>query len=336
MIAYDEIREVHLEISTFCNAACPLCPRNFYGYPYNDGYPELNLSLENSKKIFSIDFLKQLSRIRISGNFGDFVMNPEGVEIVEYFRSANKELKIGISTNGSARDKKFWSRLANAGVLVSFCLDGLEDTHRLYRQNTSWKTIIKNASTFISHGGHAIWQFVPFDHNIHQLEKCKQLSIDLGFKNFEIMDQGRNSGPVFNKNGNLTHIIGNYQGPTDFQKMFFKRKTDLVLLEDISINRTPKNKITCKTQSRQSIYIAATGDVFPCCWTGFYPGVYGHGGYHQAVNSQLVPIISPNNALEKPLIECISWFNKIEKCWKIKTYEEGRLVVCDDICGSKN
>ena len=110
MIFHDLIREVHLEISSLCNARCPLCPRNFRGYPYNDGYVEANLTLDNAKHIFTSTFLKQLNRIWINGNFGDAVMNPETPDIVEYFRPHNKDLIIDVSTNGSARDENFWRR----------------------------------------------------------------------------------------------------------------------------------------------------------------------------------------------------------------------------------
>ena len=85
MIRYQDVRNVHLEISSLCNASCPWCPRTFWGYPYNGGYPEVNLTLENAKKIFSPDFLKQLVKIKVNGNFGDIVMNPQGPEIIEYF-----------------------------------------------------------------------------------------------------------------------------------------------------------------------------------------------------------------------------------------------------------
>lgn len=43
----DEIRRVDMEISSLCNAECPLCPRNLYGFPYNDGYVERNLTLSD-------------------------------------------------------------------------------------------------------------------------------------------------------------------------------------------------------------------------------------------------------------------------------------------------
>ena len=333
MINYTDIEEVHLEISTLCNAACPLCPRNFRGYPYNDGYPELNLTLKNVRAIFKPNFLKQLKRMWINGNYGDIVMNPEAVDIVRYFREHNENLIIDISSNGSARNQTFWQELAMVNANVFFCLDGLEDTHHLYRQNTSWPTIIKNAKTFIASGGHAIWKFVKFDHNIHQLEACKQMSKDLGFKRFQAVDHGRNLGPVFDRHGNHTHVIGKYTGSTEFELLFYKKKTDKVLLEDIVDVREPKKTVSCYTIAKKSIYIAANGDVSPCCWTGFYPSTYGAGEYLQAINSQLKPLISKNNALELSLEDCVGWFDAVKQSWSHNTYESGRLVVCDDNCG---
>lgn len=333
MFEYKEIRDVHLEISTFCNASCPLCPRNFRGYPYNDGYPETNFTLEYAHKIFSPGFLKQLKRIWINGNYGDIVMNPESTEIISYFREHNPNLRIEVSTNGSARNKEFWQSLASLNVHVSFCLDGLEDTHHLYRQNTSWATIIKNAKIFITAGGKATWKFVKFNHNIHQIDACKQMSKDLKFYNFNLVDHGRNLGPVFNKHGDYSHTIGKYNGLTEFSVLFHKKKTDEVLLKDITNVRTPKKTISCWSKHMRSIYIAANGDVSPCCWTGFFPRTYGHGEYLQAVNSQIAPLITKHNALNFPLVDCIKWFTEIENSWDICSYNQGRLVACDDNCG---
>ena len=80
----DQIQHLHLEISSLCNAACPLCPRNFWGYEYNAGYKEHNMTLAEAQKRFSIEFVKQLRHLVINGNFGDAVMNPDPVPIVNY------------------------------------------------------------------------------------------------------------------------------------------------------------------------------------------------------------------------------------------------------------
>jgi MoaA/NifB/PqqE/SkfB family radical SAM enzyme len=333
MILYESIRDVHLEISSLCNASCAWCPRTFWGYPYNDGYPETNLTLEQTKSIFQTEFLTQLDSIRINGNFGDLVMNPQGADIVDYFFSVNPNLKISISTNGGARDTKFWTQLAKTSCVIYFCLDGLEDTHHLYRQNTVWSTVIRNAKTFISAGGQAVWKMISFDHNHHQIEDCRKLSQQLGFAKFELIDDGRNTAPVFNNRGELTHVLGNYVGEKSFEVLFHKKTTDQILLEDIVIDRTPAKIISCEAKKLKSIYISATGDVSPCCWTGLYPKTYGAGQYHEAANAQLIPLISKNNALEYPLEECIEWFKSVENAWKIDNYEQGRLVVCDDACG---
>ena len=334
MIQYSDIQDVHLEIATLCNARCPWCPRNFWGYPFNGGYPETYLTLEQAKQIFSIEFLKQLTSIRINGNFGDIVMNPEGQDIVAYFRDSNSELKISVNTNGGARKKDFWKSLADSNAVVTFALDGLKDTHSFYRQDTVWATVIKNAKTFIAHGGKAIWQFIEFDHNRHQIDECKQLSKQLGFKSFEIVDDGRNTAPVFNKKGNLTHVLGNYKGETDFKKLINSKRNDEVLLEDIVQDRQPCNLVNCETKNLKSIYISANGDVYPCCYTGFYPKTYGKGQYHQASNAQLIPMIKENNAVHYSLEQCIQWFTSIERSWTRNKYEHGRLVICDDNCGS--
>jgi sulfatase maturation enzyme AslB (radical SAM superfamily) len=333
MIPFQDIRNVHLEISSLCNASCPWCPRTFWGYPYNGGYPEVNLSLDNAKKIFQTDFLNQLTSICINGNFGDIVMNPEGADIVEYFKSVNNNLSIEINTNGSARDNNFWTKLGNNKVVILFAIDGLEDTHHLYRQNTVWKQIIKNAQTFIAAGGTAVWKMIRFDHNTHQIDQCRKLSQELGFDSFRLIDQGRDTAPVFDQHGTLTHVLGKYTGETNFEILFHKKKTDKILLEDIVVDRIPKTNIICQTSVRKSIYIAANGDVSPCCYTGFYPKTYGAGQYHNAANAQLVPLITKNNALEYPLDECIKWFRSVENSWKINNYKQGRLVICDDVCG---
>lgn len=316
-----------------CNASCPWCPRTFWGYPHNGGYPETNLTLADARRIFSQEFLQQLDSIRINGNFGDIVMNPEGADIVDFFYTANPALAVSISTNGGARDRQFWQQLAQTPVTVMFCLDGLEDTHHLYRQNTVWSTVIRNAKIFIQAGGHAVWQMIRFEHNQHQIEQCRKLSQELGFADFQIIDDGRDTAPVFDRDGNLTHVLGNYTGPREFQVLFHKKTTDTVLLEDITAGRKVSTAVTCESQTLKSIYISATGDVSPCCFTGFYPRTYGHGQYHQAANSQLIPMIARNNALEHPIKECIAWFKQVENSWKMPTYDQGRLIICDDNCG---
>jgi MoaA/NifB/PqqE/SkfB family radical SAM enzyme len=336
MIAYKDIRGVHLEISTLCNANCPWCPRNFWGYEFNGGYPELYLTLDNAKKIFHPNFVKQLDIIRINGNYGDIVMNPDAIGIVEYLRNHNKNMDINISSNAGARNVEWWKQFAKLNCKIYFALDGLADTHSLYRQNTVWATVIKNAKAFIDNGGQAVWQLIKFKHNEHQIEECRRLSKQMGFIEFKLIDGdgGRDTAPVFDKDKNLTHVLGNYTGETDFDKLFASKTQDEVLLEDVIPGKVPSESLTCETITTKTIYIAANGDVSPCCYMGFYPQTYGKGSYHQAANGQLLPLIFENNAIKHSIEHCIQWFSTVEKRWQEKTYEKGRLLICDDNCGS--
>lgn len=327
------IRHVHLEISSFCNARCPLCPRNFYGYPFNDGYVEHNMTLAETKLIFQKEFVKQLHEIYVNGNFGDAVMNPEVTDILDYLKECNSQLNIRISTNGGARDKNFWQHLARLGVKVDFCIDGLEDTHSLYRQNTDYHTVINNAKIFIHAGGYATWKMIRFDHNAHQINQARQLSQNLNFKNFLLVDHGRNQGPVFDKNKKLVHVMGT-PDIVDFDELWKKRTTNIVMFKDVSSLRSPA-PISCQVKKRNSLYISSTGDVFPCCWLGLNPQNYGHGNYHSVANAQVRELINSNNALKHSLDNCIKWFNRVENTWQIPDFEQGRLIICNDVCGQK-
>jgi MoaA/NifB/PqqE/SkfB family radical SAM enzyme len=325
-----DIRHVHLEISSMCNAECPLCPRNFFGYPINNGYQEHSMTLAEAQKIFTPEFLLQLTEITINGNFGDIVMCPEALDIVEWFRKNNPETKISISTNAGARDKTFWQTLAQLDCDVHFCIDGLEDTHSIYRRNTLYDTVIKNAKTFIAEGGRANWKFIVFDHNQHQIETARQLSKELGFIVFEAVYHGRTQGPVFNHNKELVF----YLGKSDQNKTFDHVYHDYHNTEkDIKNLPPPKNsQIDCKVKKEKSIYINSLGEVYPCCWLGFNPKTFGGASHFHITNGQIKPLIENNSALHDSLENTIQWFDRVEESWDKKTYQEGLLFTCNNTC----
>lgn len=324
----EDIRHVHLELSSRCNARCPGCPRNLNGYPYNRGYPERDMTLAEAKHIFPPEFLAQLTHILIDGNLGDCVMNPDTVPIVEYFVRTNPNIGIGISTNGGARDRAFWTALAATGAEIFFCIDGLEDTHSIYRQNTSYATVLKNAQTVIAAGGHARWKMIEFDHNTHQIAAAEQLSQELGFDGF-FLQPGRSSNnyPVYDTAGEQVFTMG--QPP--LQQSLSQRIQWL----DSRPARLPTQgaltgAIACKVQAQQSVYIDSTGHVYPCCHMGFNPKQF-----KKMENDQFRDFVERNSALEYDLATCIEWFDQVEAAWSKKTFAEGRLKVCNDACGSR-
>ena len=342
MIDYKQINSVHLEISTRCNAACPLCPRNTAGYDEDLGYPMLDMTLPQAKRIFTPDFLRQIDHILINGNFGDFITAKDNLDIVEYFYLCNPTLKMEISTNGSGGRPGLWERLGQVGnIEIGFALDGLEDTHAKYRRNTNWRQVITNAKKFIQAGGSAVWRMIKFEHNVHQIAACERMSRELGFKRFDLIDQGRNSGPVYDRHGDYVYHLGNKPAMVNFE--YPKRietwkdwsrhgDTNEARLEQYK-SIPIKKSIDCMSKKFKQIYVTATGEVYPCCWLGFYPKLnYMHNW--QRDNMFLKDLVVNNNALEVGLEDAVKWFNSVEESWNKKTYTEGRLFRCDEACGS--
>lgn len=350
MLKLPEIRRIQVELTTRCNARCPMCMRNYRGLDYNSGYPLCELSLENFKTIVTpavlvlimqpapsvngrIPINSPFQGVYFNGNLGDFGSAKDGAEIVKYLVGQN--VPVNINTNGSVRNPNWWAQLALPNVTIGFALDGMSDTHNLYRQDTDWHKIIENATAFINAGGNATWRFIPFNHNRHQEEECKKFAASLGFTKFENIYDGRDSGPVFKRTGEFSHQIGddpgfNINAPPKIANLlqnhitWYDKKT-IKLDKDTTVL-----KLNCVHIRSKEIYIAADGSVYPCCFLGFYPGQMQHPG-----NKELAQLVRENNALQFPLEHCLEWFDAVEETWKQESIAAGRTYQCVQSCGTK-
>ena len=337
VLKFNEIRRVHIELTTRCNARCPMCMRNYRGMDFNSGYPITELRLEQIKKIFQPELLIQLRTqdpmfphpgVLINGNLGDFAMARDAKEIVKFF--VNHEIKVSVNTNGSLRQPEWWANLVDPLVEIGFALDGLADTHAMYRQDTDWHHIINNARAFIQAGGQATWRFISFDHNQHQEQACRAMSKELGFSKFENISDGRDTGPVFDRKGNYVRYLGQDITPQftpDIQPLLQSHLTwfDPKTLE--TAKDTTTLDLFCTHKRNREIYLAADGTVYPCCYLGFYPKTMNHPG-----NCQTRDLVKENNVLEHDLAHCMSWFDRVEQSWERASIEDGRLYACVNSC----
>ena len=156
MFKFSELKDIHLEITNNCQASCPMCSRNRNGGLANPLIKLNNWSLEDFKTIMTPEVLNQVNGFFFCGNFGDPILNKQLIDMCRYSTEINPNLNIRIHTNGSARTTTWWSSLAKAlpkKHTVVFALDGLSDTHSIYRIGTSFENIIENARAFIAAGG---------------------------------------------------------------------------------------------------------------------------------------------------------------------------------------
>jgi MoaA/NifB/PqqE/SkfB family radical SAM enzyme len=191
---YNDIKTLHLEVTDKCNAACPMCARNINGGEDNPQLPEVELTAVDVETMFPIEFVKQLERMYMCGNYGDPIAAKDTLEIFQYFRLHNPKMTLSLHTNGSAKSIEWWAHLATIlgpkGYVV-FSVDGLEDTNHLYRQNTVFSKIMTNAQAFINAGGRARWDYIVFAHNEHQVEEAETLAKTMGFEKFQFKKSAR-------------------------------------------------------------------------------------------------------------------------------------------------
>ena len=161
------MKQIHVEASTYCNARCPLCPRSVYGYKVDGVYPEIHLELDKFKDCLAQ--FPQREYVYFNGNLGDPMMHPDILKL-----ALATDCFTSITTNGSIGSKNTWQQLAKNNIEVRFSIDGLEDTNHLYRQDVSWNKIMDRVKWFIEAGGRAVWKYIMFRHNMHQLEKARQ------------------------------------------------------------------------------------------------------------------------------------------------------------------
>lgn len=280
------IKWLHIEASSKCNAWCPACPRNQNGYGIAPGLVEQDLTTARLQQV--LDQLGPLDGVQFCGNYGDPIACNHLLELIELVKPQTN--KIQIHTNGSLRSTKWWSELANQLVShehdVWFGIDGIGSVHEIYRQATSYSKIIENAQAFIDAGGQATWQFIPYAHNEHQLKDVMRLSRELGFKNFKAIKSFR---PTQNSRHWKTGEEFKLEPSNLYQTVFFKPKQGVLKEEN------------CMHLSQPGIYLAANGQISPCCHLAQH---HDYTKSFDTVNEMLCEI-NIKETLDNPIPKCL-------------------------------
>lgn len=296
---------VHCELSTFCNAACPNCPRFFTGtHVVRSGVTLSQVTIDQFKTWFPLNFVKNVSIWKFCGTHGDPMMAKDVVKIIRHIFETNTQASIVVNTNGGIRNNQDWKTLGEVSskhdLKIVFGIDGLEDTSHLYRRNVEWSKLMSNVCSYISAGGQAEWEYLIFRHNEHQIETARELSKQLKFANFI---EKRAIG--FEHNGNLTDMpVFKPDGKYDYSILppvnpdyrmskisldkivnrkrdnltnFFKNNIDKLEAEFEEVVGSFEDKvisgnvtINCnsKKNNNSEIYVNVNGIVFPCCFIG--------------------------------------------------------------------
>ena len=248
-----DITWLHVESSSKCNAACPACPRNNNGVGLAPGVIESDLSTE--RFISVVDSLPALKTVQFCGNFGDPIAGKNFLELIDV--CTKKKIKIQVHTNGGLRSKNWWVTLAKKLSVVDhhvwFGIDGIGSTHEIYRQGTDYNKIINNATAFINAGGYATWQFIPFEHNQHQIKEAIKLSQQLNFKKFKLVKLFRNKKKAIHWKTNKEFELA---PPSDIVEMIRLPGSKEPPTPELCMHMTPQ----------PSVYLNAQGGLSWCCY----------------------------------------------------------------------
>jgi MoaA/NifB/PqqE/SkfB family radical SAM enzyme len=342
MFKFTELESLHIELTSHCQASCPMCARNYHSGVENANLPLDEISLADFKHIVSPEVIAQVKLIYFCGNYGDPIISNNLINIVEYCKEQKQDIRIGIHTNGSARTTSWWTKLAKAlpaDHCVHFALDGLEDTHHFYRVGTDFNKIIDNAKAFIDAGGRAEWVFLSFKHNEHQLGTAKQMAETLGFEKFSHKATGRFLEKpwfdVLDKDGKVSYKL---EPPSEHKITFIDPK--LIKNYKAAVETAV---IQCKVQQDKSLYIDAFKNIWPCCWIGALPYIYSkptdlihmYQTDQTSVINLLVESIGGYDAIDltrrsiKSVLEDPQWSAVWQEYWDKKL-----LATCAKTCGT--
>lgn len=343
------INSIHIELTDKCQAACPMCWRNTYGAGERPHIKNIEITLEQFKQWFPVEFLKDLKHFYACGNNGDPLLAHDCLEIFEYV-AANSNCSLAIHTNGSLRNKEWWQQaakvLGDRGKVI-FAIDGFKGEHEIYRRNTSWDKIIDNAKTFIASGGHARADCIIFKHNEDRIEELEAYLYSIGFKEVKLKPTerfyGKGEFPVYNNKFEQEYII---EPPTKSKWTQNVIRPNFVKLVDKEIFQQMLDAsavVDSDCSKGENIYVSSSGELFPCCIIGGQleargDSIFESDNPEQIIRNRLgqsavdlmddlgIPNLNQKNISE--ILSSLDWMEKFPKHWTTD-----KKFVCVRMCG---
>lgn len=184
------VKSFNLEITNKCTLGCSACARTGNAW-IAANLADLPVSL--IERAFPLEERGSFAGLRVNlcGSYGDCIYHRQFHDVLSHLKKAG--IGINLETNGSHRKRQWWERtceLLTDGDVITFSVDGLEDTNHIYRVNARWSDIVQ-AMRVCAEKVTVDWKFIVFRHNEHQLEEAKALAAELGVRRITFKKSGR-------------------------------------------------------------------------------------------------------------------------------------------------
>lgn len=322
---------MQIDITSYCNARCGACARNIAG---GKTQPWLQLSHFDKHiwyRLFTEDTINtEILKLKLNGNWGDPGMHPDLPELISVFGKCNPEASVQICTNGGTHNEEWWSSLGNALSrntkyhAVDFAIDGLEDTHSIYRRSTDYNKILANAISFAKAGGKSRWIMTLFDYNIHQIDEAIEVARKNNFTSIKFRYSHTKNALV--------------ETPTEEYRLHTDKADKVTLPDTVYFNNSvmfSENSTKHTTDSKcpwyrdERIQIGPWGNVWPCCYIADVMEGITEINQREQLEKEM-PNQEWNNLTNHSLNDILShkWFNSTLN----SAVEHGKYAVCINNC----
>jgi MoaA/NifB/PqqE/SkfB family radical SAM enzyme len=298
---------------------CPRCPRT-----------ELNLdslnqevSLNNFKSGFPIDFLTQVEKFLFCGDIGDPIYATEFLEIVEYIRT-NSNVQLHIVTNGSYKKPDWWKQLGQLldhNDMVTFSVDGWDNiSNNQYRVNSNFDSILAGISSLRSSSNCSIvWSMIYFLFNQDKVNDMKKLAASLGCNRFQTVKSSKFGERYQQENVDLLKPNSKFVAAGSMYETAIE-----VLNQDQHQNTPQLTPLQLHAWAKclrweKELFINVDGYVFPCPW--FNSGYLKNDFFEQHKNQ-----LNIKTRALKEILEDTLWNDLYTK------FESNPLEICQLKC----
>ena len=271
----------HIEPSSKCSLKCPRCPRQEHP---DISWMQKEISLDEFKRVFSHEVLRQTQRFTMCGDVGDPIYAKDYIAIIEYIKSYNPEIQIFTITNGSYKKPEWWKKLIsvlNEYDEIHFSLDGWDqESNSKYRVNCDWSSIIEGIKCVVGHKAVITWAGIVFGFNEHNINMMKGMAIGLGMDKFQLTASTKFGCNYehYNIQGkdylepSLDHVArqGRFERNISFltDKRVKEHEAKKINLEHFHKIKPKNNIVPLCMIGTKGLYINSQGYFMPCCWLG--------------------------------------------------------------------
>jgi pyruvate-formate lyase-activating enzyme len=242
----NSIQGFHIETTNICTLKCPRCSRTKFIEQFPGQWKNQQLNLDDLIKFIDIPLTNK--KFELCGDYGDPIYYDRLFELVKWIKENGAS--IFLHTNGSYKTKAWWEELTyymDHKDCVVFGIDGVPENFTNYRINADWNSI-KVGIEVTTKTVNTVWQYIPFRYNIDYIDKAEQLSKELGFTEFKILQSSRWDGVDDTLRPDKKFI------QSDNNQINFQKKNNGNTI-------SPKCKIT-----NNEHFITSAGFYAPCCY----------------------------------------------------------------------